>query len=370
MSATGPKTFILDHDPLTPLDSLTPPTPEAVRRLRQELYTNAQNVASSLGGGDHGHLGMLMPTERYTEISTGATEYIFPTAPEIPAYSSTNAIRERQLSQYRKDIKEYEAAQALRNQLKALLLRAIPESYREVLADPDLGYVNVTPQDILQHMIKNYGQITEQDLSHNLKALETPWDPETTITTVFINGNRCRKFAREGEDPITDKTYIRALVTIFRNSGVLEDAIKDWDKLPPDRKTVDYAIQHFTQADKLRREAQQHLKDALTANAAWHTPAPAPTVPSGTALLTGQPQLPPPPSPRIEGWGYCWSHGVSKHDGYTCLRPHAGHIKEATISNRQGGVWNVSRGPAEPRPNRRQRKRKSGDTGTANDTSS
>jgi hypothetical protein len=184
-------TLKLDHDPLTPLDPLMHPTPEAVRKLRQEIYTNAQNVTSSLGGGHHGHLGMVMPTAEYRLISHGGAAYVFPDKPEIPFYSgSSRSTRDRQHAQYRLDFKEYDEARALRSQLKGLLIQAIPVSYREVLEDPNLGYANVTPQHIIQHLIDNYGGITVQDLDHNLEQLLTPWDPDTTITTVFTNGTR------------------------------------------------------------------------------------------------------------------------------------------------------------------------------------
>jgi hypothetical protein len=114
MAATGPKTFILDHDPLAPLDSLAPPTPDAVRRLPQELYTNAQNVASSLGGGNHGHLGMLMPTEEYTRISNGSAEYNFPAPPTsritpTPAQPGTgNTLYTRKPARSMKQHRHYE----------------------------------------------------------------------------------------------------------------------------------------------------------------------------------------------------------------------------------------------------------------------
>jgi hypothetical protein len=177
-------------------------------------------------GGDHGHLGMLMPTAAYTSISTGNVEYIFPDKPEIPFYSgSSRSTRDRQHAQYKLDLKEYEEAQTLRNPLKGLLIQATPESYREVLADTTIGYANVTPKDILQHMMDNYGEITEQDLQHNYETLKAPWDLDTTIAVVFIRGNQCCKFTEEGGDPIMDRFYIRALVTIFRNSGVMEDAV-------------------------------------------------------------------------------------------------------------------------------------------------
>ena len=59
----------LPHDPLIPVDPNGAMTPLVVRRLRQELYSNVRHVKTSLGGGRHGHLGMLMPAELYRHLS-------------------------------------------------------------------------------------------------------------------------------------------------------------------------------------------------------------------------------------------------------------------------------------------------------------
>ena len=78
---------ILPHDPLTPVDPTTVITPLAVRRLRQELYANAELVKTTLGGGLHGHLGLLMPAPVYSTLSR--TPYNLPdTPPEDPVFLS------------------------------------------------------------------------------------------------------------------------------------------------------------------------------------------------------------------------------------------------------------------------------------------
>ena len=66
---------------------------------------------------------------------------------------------------------------------------AIPDTYREVLSDSNLGYSEVTAMDLLKHVIETYGTITTLDLETNLHQLHTPWDADTPIAMVFINGN-------------------------------------------------------------------------------------------------------------------------------------------------------------------------------------
>jgi hypothetical protein len=72
---------------LTPLDTEQEPSAEAIRLLRRELYANARNVpTSSLGGGTHGHLGLLMPAADYLLLA--GHPYNLPAAlPDIPDYT-------------------------------------------------------------------------------------------------------------------------------------------------------------------------------------------------------------------------------------------------------------------------------------------
>jgi hypothetical protein len=75
------------YDPLTPLDPQGKPTPEAIRNLHRELYTNARRNQTYLGGGRHGHLGLLMPDHDYILISHTGESYAIPERPDIPGYT-------------------------------------------------------------------------------------------------------------------------------------------------------------------------------------------------------------------------------------------------------------------------------------------
>jgi hypothetical protein len=73
-TSTGLTTFTLMHDPLTPIEGK--PTPEAVCKLRQELYANVRSLPTDLDRGQHGHLGLLMPDADYLALAGAA--YILP----------------------------------------------------------------------------------------------------------------------------------------------------------------------------------------------------------------------------------------------------------------------------------------------------
>ena len=49
----------------TPTPIQGAPTNKTLKRLKQELWANASNVESDLGGGEHGYLGLVLTDAEY-----------------------------------------------------------------------------------------------------------------------------------------------------------------------------------------------------------------------------------------------------------------------------------------------------------------
>ena len=97
-----------------------------------------------------------MPQASYTAISTGGTAYIHPVPPIAPVYAGTAAIIANMQQAYAQEKKEYQEDKELSNQLKALLLQAIPAAFIRPLSHPQLGFANATPQSIMTHLFNTY----------------------------------------------------------------------------------------------------------------------------------------------------------------------------------------------------------------------
>lgn len=71
---------------------------DSVQTLKDQLKTNSQTVVSDLGGGAHGHLGLVLPPPEYALVSQ--VPYVFPAHPgalQIPAGTAQHeAIRLRE----------------------------------------------------------------------------------------------------------------------------------------------------------------------------------------------------------------------------------------------------------------------------------
>ena len=57
------------------------PTYESIKKIKDELKSNASAVNSDLGGGQHGHLGLVLSAAEYQSISN--TPYIRPVHPGL-----------------------------------------------------------------------------------------------------------------------------------------------------------------------------------------------------------------------------------------------------------------------------------------------
>ena len=63
------------------------PTYQNYIEARNCLYRNLRQITSPFGGGQHGHIGMIMPTVKYFNIASSAWQVppIHPAVPVVPA---------------------------------------------------------------------------------------------------------------------------------------------------------------------------------------------------------------------------------------------------------------------------------------------
>ena len=72
--------FTFPHETLTPIDGK--PTNTTLQILQRQLFTNARSVASTRGGGTHGHLAILLSPADY--LLRAGVLFIVPTHPGPP----------------------------------------------------------------------------------------------------------------------------------------------------------------------------------------------------------------------------------------------------------------------------------------------
>ena len=98
----------LDKYKITKIDGQ--PTDEDLNLLIKELTNAAGSVATTNGGGEHGHVGIIVEEAEYITFSNGGERFVVPTNPgAYPATVDADAvIREGQIAEHMAKIVEYE----------------------------------------------------------------------------------------------------------------------------------------------------------------------------------------------------------------------------------------------------------------------
>jgi hypothetical protein len=63
--------------------------------------------------------------------------------------------------------------------------RSLDDAYLNVLSDEVVGYANCTSLDLLTHLLTFYAMIAPTEITQNYKRLNTPYDPNQPIETLF-----------------------------------------------------------------------------------------------------------------------------------------------------------------------------------------
>jgi hypothetical protein len=186
MTASTPDELIAGF-PHSSLPKVTrEPTFEEPKVIRRLLNTNAMSVASYEGGGRHGHLGIIMINEEYFAIAVD----VFP-VPNNPGPSDavvagiTAAVIAEMTRLHRDATQVYRTYHNVDQAIKKLIIESFDDAYLNALSDKILGYANCTSLQLLTHLLTYYAMIAPTELTQNYERINTPYDPNQPIDTLF-----------------------------------------------------------------------------------------------------------------------------------------------------------------------------------------
>ena len=328
----------MDHFPHPELTKVpNNPSFQHIDLLQREAYANVSSVNTSLGGGHHGYLGLLMPDAEYQAISHGGTAFQAPDFPgpqDAHAEDTTaHAIVEAN-QQYGKDLKTFRECEDVRDAIRKLLLDAIPSHLIQELATDVRGMAAVQPRAILTHMVTNYGAASQDDIEDNRHRLTEDWNPDDGLAAHWAKVQSIRSFADAAGEPISGAVTVRLTLRVLEKSGVFSNAVQKWKDKPAADRTWANFKPHFNAAERQRlRSLTAAQAGNHEAAAATRPPAPTPTPGSDTT---------PPHVTTNNGvkMHCCWTHGLGKnrnHTSATCNNKAEGHKDDATADNMMGG---------------------------------
>ena len=234
------------------------PTYESINQWMQLLYANAATLPTTLGGGRHGHIGMIMQPALYATLSTVA--YNTPTDPgPLPIFRSTDTDQARQetSNEFYENKRVFENHFNMDQALKLLIIEAIDAVYIDERRDRYTAFLNVSARDLMNHLLHRYGKITATDMKENKQKMEEPIDTSEPIDKYFKRIDDCAQFATDANTAFTTEQILQTAYYAITTTGLYTDACKEWRRKPEDQKTWENFKRFFAEEYHDLKEQQR-----------------------------------------------------------------------------------------------------------------
>ena len=385
-----------------PFPTLTPvkgtPSYEDIRTSYRECIANANSVTTTLGGGEHGHQGLVMP-ERVYIITTG-TPYKRPMAPTKPSKTTSKDLLTIQQEKdiYQDELDEHNFVNALERTIFAQLQAAYDHKVLLPKLDRKTGLPKVKIPELFQYLFKTYGNITAPALAAEKQAvLNHVYVHDDPLDVVFECILAYNDKAETFSCPESDEQLMHMATIILMNANIFADALQEWNGKDDLTKTWDNFQTFFIDYQGKYKEArsnatsssagftpshQAHLTtdgsatdhalavqeaeayNAYLSEIAKHQ-AEDPVLPQAnatvsasndlltklveqvTALTSKVDNVDTNSNNKGKGKGkdkqkkkpraYCWTHGACAHSSGECNNKAEGHKNDATFKNILGG---------------------------------
>lgn len=241
------------------------PTNRDIDRLEDELTAIASSFHSELGGGLHGHAGLIKSDADYDLIAPG-TPFVFPANPGVyPAGAMTTAQRPQREAEHKALIVQFQTCIGASKGLKDLILKSVEEDYLLELRSVGIGYLNVTPLQMLTHLRNRWGTMDYVDITALLAECDTPWNAAEVPEKYFNRLDEARRQLARLNVQIDERAIVAKALKSFKDAGDYDAAIREWEAKSIANQTYsNLRIVMNTEFTKLNRQ------DATTARATGH----------------------------------------------------------------------------------------------------
>jgi hypothetical protein len=225
MTASTPDELIAGF-PHSSLPKVTEdPTFEDIKVIRRLLNINAMSVASYGGGGHHRHLGIIMTNEEYFATAVDVFTVTANPGPSAAVVAGmTAAVIAETTRLHREATQVYHTYHNVDQAIKKLIIESFDVTYLNALSDKIMGYSNCTSLQLLSH----YATIAPTELTQNYKRLNTPYDPNQSIKTLFNQIQDAIAFTVAGGQPYGASMIVNVAYTLVFNTGLFPDACHAW----------------------------------------------------------------------------------------------------------------------------------------------
>ena len=261
----------------TPITKITgEPNYESSKYLKNQLKANAASIPTTLGGGNHGYLGLILSPATYTTIT--ATQFVepiypgqHPNVPDGTSAADTSTI----VCRHKENLCQCREVKNVNTTLNNQLLSALDDIYVHAMKDRHVGYMYQSIHTILQHLFDNYGNIIPLELEDNDTKMRATWDPNSPFNCLIKQVEDGQDYADDGGQQYTAEQLLLIAFTLVFKTGLYVEDCKAWNARPAVAHTWDNFRTHFQNAQRLLRDQMRTTKQASChSNLAQHQPLP------------------------------------------------------------------------------------------------
>ena len=121
--------------------------------------------------------------------------------------------------------------------LKQQVIEAIPPTFIRGLKNRITGFAGVSCLQLISFLKQQYGRVSEQQLEDNDKIFRKSYDIGTPIEELYGQIEDCVDLAEAGGAPYTHQQVLANALNLLRQTGVLNEYIRDWKRKDPNDKT-------------------------------------------------------------------------------------------------------------------------------------
>ena len=142
------------------------PTSHDLTNLEKEIISILANIPTTLGGGNHGHVGVIMDPTDYSTM-TGGIDFVNPANPGIYptglALNTAAGTRAREEAIHKELITQFETVEGVKLGTKDFILEAVDNEYLNEIEHDTLGFLNQTPRQMIEHLLTRGGALDFAD---------------------------------------------------------------------------------------------------------------------------------------------------------------------------------------------------------------
>ena len=216
------------------------PTNQDLTILKKELIVILANIPMTLGGGNHGHAGIIMDQTKY--LLTAGVPFVNLANPgNYPANVPGNVaqgVQARADAEHKEAVKEYQTFQGVVQATKDIILEAVDNEYLTEIEDKILGYLNQTPTNMLvMHLRNQGGALNFADTKTLLAEQDREW-VASEVPQIYFNWveKAIQWLTCAGINSNLNERCEMALYYL-KASGEIDAAIWEWEQKPAAQKT-------------------------------------------------------------------------------------------------------------------------------------